>query len=186
MATRPEGRTVMDRNKAESMLTEARAELTTAESAVTYLKQVVSGLEGLLKTSPVSGPVFQPDQFPDAPADKSRGGDDAVPDDPPPVYPRTPEAVLRVLRARPNYPMTFKQVWAEMSTGGLIDPSIKSGRNAYTNAIRRLANNPTSGVTRDDHDRYTYSTNPGTAPQDSPADAFAGANTAQHLQAVKS
>jgi hypothetical protein len=139
------------------MLEEARAELTTAESAVVYLKQVVSGLEGLLKTSPaVAAPAFAGEMSP-APQDDEQASDAAESEH---VYPRTPAAVLEVLRSRPNFPMTFKQIWAEMTARNLIDPAIKSGRNAYTVSARRLAENKHSGVIRDEHDRYVYRTEP--------------------------
>jgi len=170
-----EGLTV-DRNKAEAMLTEARAELTTAESAVTYLRQVVSGLEGLLKASPVAQPVFAPEHpQPATPAETPIMED--VPDR---VYPRTPEAVLSVLRARPNFPFTFKQIWAEMVTNDLVDPNMKSGRNAYTNAARRLSDDPKSNVVRDEHERYVYRTNSADSADES------GGYKVQTLQAVNS
>ena len=156
----------MDRNKAEAMLAEARAELLTAESAVTYLKQVVTGLQGLLNNLPVSTPVFTPEgAAPLTPSPESAGTEDALDVATAPVYPRTPEAVLEVLRARPNFPMSFKALWAEMNQRGLVDPTLKSGRNAYTNAARRLADDPSSAVHRDEYGRYLYRTDdPAAAP----------------------
>lgn len=152
----------MDRAKAEAMLTDARAELVTARSAVSYLEQVVSGLEGLLKTAPeIARPAFAEPEAPEtAPVESAGENAWATPQMERRQYPRTPDAVLTVLKSRPNLPMTFKTIWAEMTSLDLIDPAIKSGRNAYTNSARRLADDPSSSVFRDEMNRYVYRTDP--------------------------
>jgi hypothetical protein len=154
----------VDRDKVQSMLTDARAELETAKTTVVYLGQVINGLEGLLRTSPkppsptltlpaATSSVGAED---DSPLDETTDGQQRQ-------YLRTPEAILEVLQARPNFPMPFRQIWDELVRRDLVDPSLKSGRNSYTVAARRLAENPRSRVSRDEQDRYVYRT----APQES-------------------
>jgi hypothetical protein len=157
---RDEGVTVMDRDKVLTMLGEAEAELTTAESVVTHLGQVVAGLTGLLNASPMSVPVMSPN------SSRGAGAATAVPDLAPAVirdgvavsFPRPGEAVLRVLRERPNYPMTFRQIFERIEELGLYNPALSAGRNAYSTAARRLTEAAASGVVRAEDSRYLYRT----------------------------
>lgn len=153
----------MDHDRASAMLDEARAELVTARSSISYLEQVVSGLEGLLRTKPLPTPPRV--EASDNPGSESVVEGDATEQDNK-LYPKSIEAVETVLRSRPNQPMRFPAVWQQIVAAGLNDPSIKSGINAYQNAGRRLAKDRSSAVELDEQGRYIYRTDsPAAAPR---------------------
>ena len=149
----------MDRDRVKAMLEEARAELTTARSSITYLEQVVNGLEGVLRTSALPTPPANPPTAETPPVKTPSANGSASPTAPSAgEYLKSPDAVMTILRQHPNRPMRFPAVWKQIVAAGLNDPSIKSGINAYQNSARRLAADPASPVERDSEGRYMYRT----------------------------
>ena len=145
----------MDWDRAKGMLEEARAELRTAETVVTNLRQVVSGLEGLISAAPLSKPIMTPKPPTEPSPDSESSGAASVPGAEK-TYPKPAVIVAEILRERPNYPFSFKDVWSKIVAMRMVDPSLTAGRNAYSTAARRLADKPDTNVHRDERGRFTY------------------------------
>ena len=157
----------MEREKTEAMAKDARAELATAKNVVAYWTQVVNGLEGLLRasgfaSSPPSAPRGARSETDGASGPTIRrtifelpgqGAEDASA-----AYPRTPDAVLTVLQSNPNHAMGFAHIWDELNRRGLVDPSIKSGRNAYQVSATRLVENANVPVVRNKDGDFVFLT----------------------------
>jgi len=135
------------------VLKQARIDLANAQRRVLHLQQVVDGLSGLLEPISTTGPVYlwQTKSTPTTHEMSSL------------IRPR--DAVLSVLRANVGVPLTPRRVWQEVEAQGLMNPKISSGQAAYDTALRRLAEEPGTGVVRDeDNGTYTYRRSQASAP----------------------
>lgn len=136
----------MDTDAARRLLLETRDELEHARTRVMHLEQVVAGLSGLLEDRAAdvgsSGPPFVWNLL----ADVSE------------VRPR--EAVLEALRKHPGRLMTVRSIYEWIEQTGLINPEVRSGIAAYDMALRRLAEEPGTGIIRDEQNRFAYRPSP--------------------------
>lgn len=136
----------MDTDAQLKMLKDARRDLNEARIRVAHLEQIVDGLTGLLTAAGVDVGVRRTVQEPlpgmASPRDAVSG-----------MRPR--DAVKYVLTRRPGLPMTARRVYDYLLEHGLANPGVKSGVAAYDMALRRLAEEPGSGVERDE-DAGTY------------------------------
>lgn len=138
----------MDTDDQVKMLKNARRELEEARVRVAHLEQIVDGLTGLLAASGVE-------------VGFNRARQDALPgmgitrETMQIMRPR--DAVLFAMGRRPGYRWNARRVYEYLEEHGLINPDVKSGVAAYDMALRRLAEESSSGVERDDETgTYTY------------------------------
>ncbi|MFM9920609.1 hypothetical protein [Lacisediminihabitans sp. H27-G8] len=137
---------MMDR---EELLRETKDELAVAQRQVLHLQQVVDGLTGLLGESGSTVATAGMAAF---------GGSGTLTTSTVPsgrTFLKPRDAVEQVMQSHPNTSLTPAQVFESLASRDLIDPRIKSGANAYTTALRRLADDASSHIVRDGS-RYIY------------------------------
>jgi len=138
----------VDAEAALQMLRDAKRELSDARLRVAHLEQVIDGLTGLLHAEGLD--VTQKRVH----AEPLPGMDDDV-DMVRQMRPR--EAVQWVLRSRPGYPMSARNIFEYLAKRELLNPEISSGVAAYDMALRRLAEERDSGIEREgDTNRFVF------------------------------
>lgn len=142
----------MDR---EEFLRETKNELEAAQRQVLHLQQIVDGLTGLLGQS---GSARLSPAAPTFMGGATFGGSGVLSAsviEAGRTFLKPRDAVEQVMQSHPNTPLAPAQVFESLASRDLIDPRIKSGANAYTTALRRLADDASSHIVRDGS-RYIY------------------------------
>jgi hypothetical protein len=121
----------------EQMLNHARGELGAAQDAVARWEAVVSALEAVSAEYAALPSSLQAK--------------------PKSTFPIPRDAILSVMKDRPNVAMRLKDVLSLVRDSGTYDDTLDSGDNAYGVALRRLVRSDKYPIKQNDDGTYYYS-----------------------------